>query len=58
MAREVAAWQQARVKSSSPLPALMTVESGEVGLRYGQGAQGVEAHPGSGRQLGNGTGAV
>lgn len=51
MAGGVSAWQQACVKSLDLLPALMTVESGEAGLRYGQGAEGVEARPGSRRQL-------
>lgn len=50
----VSAWQQAWVKSWSPLPALMTVGSVEAGLRYEQGAQSAKVCPGSGRQLGNG----
>lgn len=51
----VSAWQQVGVKPSSPSPALMAAESGQAELRYGQGARGVAARPGSGRQLGNGS---
>jgi len=55
IAGRVSAWQQVRVKSSGLSPAVMAAESRETELRYRQGAQDVEACPGSGRQLGNGT---